>query len=180
MEFQVSCMLWHARYHHSTSTDQCPVFKYRCMIACPMTSETDPCANRAPGCCTCHCQCKRNQRCCQPACGCNKVCMNVNEQASTNGWYIRDGGSSVYEFYAQTVRSTTNWINSTNIHRSPIDDQRLFSCLCEHRLLRWIAVLHNEISRHQWTTTSMNYSLAQKYPRLVETITYLDHHSAAM
>jgi hypothetical protein len=46
-------------------------------MMCPMSTQEDPCAGKAAGCCTRDCQCKSTQKCCQPACGCNKVCTDV-------------------------------------------------------------------------------------------------------
>jgi hypothetical protein len=56
---------------------ECPVYKIRCLIKCPLISASNPCANGPKNCCTSDCQCKGNKKCCQPACGCYKQCTNV-------------------------------------------------------------------------------------------------------
>ncbi|CAF1583694.1 unnamed protein product [Rotaria magnacalcarata] len=58
--------------HHG----QCPVHLIRCMIKCPMMIN-DSCKNAKPPCCTTDEQCPKKQKCCQPACGCWKVCTDV-------------------------------------------------------------------------------------------------------
>ncbi|KAK6542463.1 hypothetical protein TWF694_006417 [Orbilia ellipsospora] len=49
----------------------CPVYKFHCDIACVITEPAPP---LPAGACNATVHCPVGYLCCQPACGCNKVC----------------------------------------------------------------------------------------------------------
>ncbi|CAF1330082.1 unnamed protein product [Rotaria magnacalcarata] len=55
---------------------RCPVYPIKCMIGC-LTTTIDNCKNAKPPCCTSDENCPKKQKCCEPVCGCWKVCTDV-------------------------------------------------------------------------------------------------------